>query len=377
MIDHFSRTGTSAITDFWDQHILTPELRGLIKDAGNSFFEDSLELETTSTLWTPDFANAFEQQMGYSLIPYLPLIVKQSEKTVFNYDSDTSARVRRDVNLVLTNLYNENHLKPLKAWANTLGLKLRIQPYGLQTDAMQASALLDIPEGESLGFKNLDDYRRQAGARDLAGNKILSNEAGATAGGAYSTTWETELRKLAPEFTAGVNQNGLPRLLLRRRRRTSRWPGFAAFSPFSGVGYGEAWGPRQPTWKHVSDISGYFARNQEVMQTGRNIVDAAVLAQTGYVAAGYGAPFFSADTREASQVLKDGGTQLGWTDEGISESILDLPNAVVRNGHLAPDGPNFKALVIEGDVAFSRASYLRVATAQKLLAWAQGRACRS
>ena len=91
------------------------------------------------------------------------------------------------------------------------------------------------------------------------------------------------------------------------------------------------------------------------MQTGRNIVDAAVLAQTGYVAAGYGAPFFSADTREASQVLKDGGTQLGWTDEGISESILDLPNAIVRNGRLAPDGPNFKALVIEGDVAFSRA----------------------
>ena len=39
--------------------------------------------------------------------PYLPLIVKQSEKTVFNYDSDTSGRVRRDVNTVLTNLYNE------------------------------------------------------------------------------------------------------------------------------------------------------------------------------------------------------------------------------------------------------------------------------
>ena len=53
---------------------------------------------------------------------------------------------------------------------------------------MQASALLDIPEGESLGFKNLDDYRRQAGARDLAGNKVLSNEAGATANGAYSTS---------------------------------------------------------------------------------------------------------------------------------------------------------------------------------------------
>src|SRR4051812_45106930 len=371
VIDHFSRTGTSALTDYWDAHILTPQVRGLIHDVGGALFEDSLELETTATLWTPEFADAFQQQMGYSLIPYLPLIVKQSEKTVFNYDSDTSARVRRDINQVLTNLYNDNHLKPLKAWANSLGLKLRVQPYGLQTDAMQASALLDIPEGESLGFKNLDDYCREEAGRDMAGNKILSNEAGATAGGAYSTTWETELRKLAPMFAAGVNQNVFHGFSYATTPE-SRWPGFSAFSPLKGVaGYGESWGPRQPTWKHASDVSGYFARNQEVMQTGRNVVDAAVLAQTGYVAAGYGAPFFTPDTREAAQVLKDGGTQVGWTNEGISESILDLPNAVVRNRRLAPDGPNFKVLVIEGDVAFSRASYLRVATAQKLLAWAQ------
>ena len=310
--------------------------------------------------------------MGYSLLPYLPLVAKNDEKVVFNYtDSALSASVRRDINLVLTNLYNENHLKPLKAWANALGLKLRVQPYGLQTDAMQASALLDIPEGESLGFKNLDDYKRQAGARDLAGHTILSNEAGATAGGAYGTTWETELRKLAPELAAGVNQNVFHGFSYATTPE-SRWPGFSAFSPLNNVaGYGESWGPRQPTWKHAPDISGYFARNQEVMQTGRNTPDVGVLIQTGYVAAGYGAPYFTADTREASQVLKDGGNHVGWTNEMISESILDLPNATVRDKRLAPDGPNFKALVLEGDVAFSRSILLRVATAQKLLDWAK------
>ncbi|MDA0184268.1 glycosyl hydrolase [Solirubrobacter phytolaccae] len=371
VVDHFSKAGTAAITDFWDGHILTPTIRSLIKDAGGAFFEDSLEIETDATIWTPEFADAFEAQLGYSLIPYLPLIVKQDEKTIFNYDSDTNGRVRRDINLVLTNLYNDNHVKPLKAWANALGLKLRVQPYGLQTDAMQASALVDIPEGESLGFKNLDDYRRQAGARDMAGNTILSNEAGATAGGAYATTWDQTLRKLAPMFAAGVNQNvfhGFSYLTAP----AARWPGFAAFSPYNGAsGYGESWGPRQPTWKHVSDVSAYFARNQEVMQTGRNQLDAAVLAQTGYVAAGYGAPFFTPDTREAAQVLKDGGTQIGWTNETISESLLDLPTASVRNGRLAPDGPNFKTLVIEGDVAFSRGIWLRASTATKLVAWAK------
>lgn len=371
VVDHFSKAGTAAITDFWDQKILTPTIRSLIKDAGGAFFEDSLEIETDATIWTPEFADAFEAQLGYSLIPYLPLIVKQDEKTIFNYDSDTNGRVRRDINLVLTNLYNDNHVKPLKAWANALGLKLRVQPYGLQTDAMQASALVDIPEGESLGFKNLDDYRRQAGARDLAGHTVLSNEAGATAGGAYATTWDQTLRKLAPMFAAGVNQNvfhGFSYLTAP----AARWPGFAAFSPYSGgPGYGESWGPRQPTWKHAPDVSAYFARNQEVMQTGRNQLDAAVLVQTGYVAAGYGAPFFTPDTREAAQVLKDGGTQVGWTNETISESLLDLPSAIVRNGRLAPDGPSFKALVVEGDVAFSRGIWLRASTATKLVAWAK------
>ena len=80
---------------------------------------------------------------------------------------------------------------------------------------MQASALLDIPEGESLGFKNLDDYRRQAGARDMAGNTILSNEAGATAGGAYSTTWETDAAQARADVRGGRQPERLPRLQLR------------------------------------------------------------------------------------------------------------------------------------------------------------------
>jgi hypothetical protein len=51
---------------------------------------------------------------------------------------------------------------------------------------------------------------------------FLSNEAGATAGGAYSTTWETELRKLAPDLAAGVNQNVLHGTSAVLRRRVDR-----------------------------------------------------------------------------------------------------------------------------------------------------------
>ena len=232
-------------------------------------------------------------------------------------------------------------------------------------------ALLDIPEGESLGFKNLDDYRRQAGARDLAGNTILSNEAGATAGGAYSTTWETETCASSRRVRAGVNQNVLHGFSLRHLPG-ARWPGFAAFTPVQGRRrLRRVLGPAPADLEHATDVSGYFARNQLLMQTGRNVVTRRSWRRR--------ATWPRATARRSSpptrvrraQVLKDGGTQVGWTNEDISESILDLPNAVVRDTRLAPDGPDFKVLVLEGDVAFSRAILLRVATARKLLDWAK------
>jgi hypothetical protein len=39
----------------------------------------------------------------------------------------------------------------------------------LETDSIAAAAIVDIPEGESLGFRNLDDYQALAGGRDLGG----------------------------------------------------------------------------------------------------------------------------------------------------------------------------------------------------------------
>ncbi len=48
------------------------------------------------------------------------------------------------------------------------------------------------------------------------------------------------------------------------------WPGFAAFSPYynNAIGYGDAWGPRTPQWRHIPDVASYIARTQLVLQTG-------------------------------------------------------------------------------------------------------------
>ncbi|MEV1024856.1 glycosyl hydrolase [Streptomyces sp. NPDC050264] len=360
VVDHFSDAGTRAVTDFWEEHILTPSIRGLLKATGGTLFEDSIEIETDATLWTPALPAEFERRMGYSLLPYLATFVEKKEKYVFSFGSSLDKAIRRDVMEVVTELYVEHHLRPLQKWAHTLGMKLRIQPYGLETDAVYKSALLDVTEGESLGFKNLDDFRCLAGGRDMGGKPLVSNEAGGTAGGAYSTTWSDTLKKLVTQYAAGVNQ-AVFHGFAYADAPGAEWPGFAAFSPYKGAaGYGEAWGPRQPLWRHTPQVADFLARIQHVLQTGVNKVDIGVLRQKGYAGSGLGAPWFTSD-----------GVPVGWTHTFLSPRLLDLPSAVVRDGRFAPDGPAVKALLVDGDIMINREHTLQLDVAEKLLGYAR------
>jgi hypothetical protein len=141
---------------------------------------------------------------------------------------------------------------PLKRWAHSLGLKFRNQPYGAPVDGPEAAARTDVAEGESLGFAaGPDGFRALAAGRDVAGHTTLSNEAGAFAGSAYEAAWKQMLAMLHHSYTAGANQavlHGFP----YADAPGAEWPGFHAFFPlFILGGFGEAWGPRQPTWGDV------------------------------------------------------------------------------------------------------------------------------
>ena len=357
VVDHFSAAGTRAVTDFWEQELLTPRIRSLLKQAGGALFEDSIEIETKALMWTAELPAAFQQRTGRSLLPYLPVIMQNNSKPVFVYDPTTTNEALLDFWQTVSDLFNKNHFTPLKEWAHSIGLLLRGQPYGLQTDSIESAAILDIPEGESLGFKNLDDFRCLAGGRDMAGRKILSCEAGAYAGGAYNTTWNKFLHTMGGAYAAGVNQSVIHGFSYATAPDAA-WPGFAAFTPYGGtVGYGESWGPRQPTWRHITDISGYLSRVHQVLQSGEPKADVAIFRQTGYSATGIGASWFTAN-----------GITLGWTHQFLSTTLLDLPNATVRKGRLAPDGVAYKVMFIEGDHFNGSLCTLRPADAQRLLA---------
>ncbi|MEU4659871.1 glycosyl hydrolase [Streptomyces sp. NPDC023723] len=359
VVDHFSAAGTRAVTEYWERNLLTPALRKLLKAAGGAFFEDSVELETDGLVWTPELPEAFEEQHGRPLLPYLPALVLDDSNQVFAFEAQQTRQIRHDFWETVSHLFNRHHVTALRDWAHSLGMRLRAQPYGLQTDAIATATILDIAEGESLGFKNLDDYRCLAGGRDLAGHTVLSCEAGAYNGSAYSTTWDRFLRTMGGAYAAGVNQTVVHGFSYATVPGAA-WPGFAAFSPYNGApGYGESWGPRQPTWDHLPDIAGYLGRVHRVLQSGVTRADVAVFRQTGYTATGIGASWFTAT-----------GVPLGWTHQFLSGPLLDLPAATVKDGRLAPDGPAYKALFVEGDFFYSSTPTLALADARKLLALA-------
>ncbi|MFE7226793.1 glycosyl hydrolase [Nocardioides sp. NPDC057577] len=376
VVDHFSDAGTRAVVDLWQDTILDGEMRFLLKKAGGYLFEDSLEIESDATIWTPKLLEEFRTRAGYDLQPFLPVVLEVDEAYRFalgtpgapaTTDSLRTNQVRDDFNQVLSDLYRDHHLLPMQRFARSLGMGLRIQAYGLETDATEHSALLDIAETESLGFKNLDDYRVMAGGRDIAGKQVLSCEAICYNGGAYNTTWGANstsptaqnqaLFTINSIFAAGVNHamiHGFP----YAAAPDVTWPGFAAFSPYynGAIGYGEAWGPRTPQWEHIPGIARYLARTQLVLRTGRPTYDIVFLRQKAGASTGIG-PFW----------VTNDGTKLGWSHSFITSALLTRDDVRFEGGRLAPDGPAYKVLVIGPDKIRSREVTIDLEAARKAL----------
>jgi hypothetical protein len=141
----------------------------------------------------------------------------------------------------------------------------------------------------------------------------------------------------------------------------TEWPGFAAFTPYKGgIGYADAWGPREPMWVHATDVTGYLARMQLILQRGVPQHDVAWFSQKGYVGAGYNTPWFSA-----------AGTMEGWSLNIIGPTLLQLPNGKVQNGVLAPGGPGYRLLAFEGDDFSNKESVMTLDSATRIAEYAK------
>ncbi|KAI1628693.1 hypothetical protein EDD37DRAFT_16923 [Exophiala viscosa] len=173
---------------------------------------------------------------------------------------------------------------------------------------------------------------------------ILSDELGA-----YGVTWRFLLGTYNLDASLSVSQgviHGFP----YRDSPDSQWPGFAPFTPLgTSNGFADAWGPRQPHWLFANNASLYMANAAKLLQDGGPSVDIAILNQDWGVTATW------ADTS-----LNDGGYSYQFPSPGL----LSNNNVTVDNARLAPNGPNYRALLVNETA-------MDVSTAELLLSYAK------
>ena len=280
-LDHFGLAGSQALIDYWEDNLL-PYYGEDFKHA-SALYIDSLEFRTHLD-WTIGLLDVFQQAKGYDLSAYLPAVYdtdsrgdyKGDPQPDFQFDTQTEA-VKNDFKDLVTQLYIDNHIKPLSEFCEKHGVSLRYQSsYGKNLELARSAMYVDIPETESLYGKDIIDfYRMQAGSVHLTDKEIYSIEAspemllaaynlnrgnGEDSAGNYQQTWEDLLWHIQRAMAGGVNQivfhgysyngqydgegseNGFV--------AGTTWPGFEAFGQSSWY---NSWGERLPSWQHARD----------------------------------------------------------------------------------------------------------------------------
>ena len=208
---------------------------------------------------------------------------------------------------------------------------------------------VNAPECESLGFDhNIDAYRQFSGPANLAGKRVISSELGAQRDEVYSQTMPELIWDTKRSVAGGINQfvyHGYP---FTGNYPNTTWPGYTTFT----YRFSNMHGPRQPGWEHYSDYMDWTARTQWVAQSGIPKIDLAFWLKRD--------EYFSVPSVYGPNDL----AQAGYSYEYLSPDNFNLPEAVVKDGVLAPDRQAFKAMIVRGN------DTLTVTGVQKLVEFA-------
>ncbi len=290
--NYFDKRGVEKLKEFWEDNYLNDEeLNAKILEGDVQLFMDSLEIKYGSTsteglTWYSEDAFAeFEARKGYDIQPYLFLIqgVGEGYGQAYDpyyqcegvYDLEDNEELRKkiinDWEDVMTQLYEENMLTPLKEWLNSVGIKTRAQiSYGKSFEITEPSAYVDYPEAENLNqYNQVDIFRlHTAGAKLL--NKVLSTETGGTAQ-VYGASYQKLLHDIYSQYAAGFQRVIWHIWTASYGYGNYSWPGY-----LSGMGGAMAfyrWGNRAPSSEDYDELNAHIGRIQQLMQTGNSRTD--------------------------------------------------------------------------------------------------------
>lgn len=326
----------------------TAESVVMSKADGSVAWEDSMEMQS-SLWWTPTFFDRFEKARGYDITTCLPYLIKKENfwnsgstpysDTFSSKNTSVGDKCNDDYHTTLNEGYQE-YLGAYETWAHGLGIQYSAQPaYNLPMSMLDDVAILDAPEGESLGFSDIIDmYRQFSGPAHLANISVISSECGALSGAPYRQTMNDLLWSVRRGLSAGISMHVLHGFAYSGEYTNTTWPSYTTFA----YSFSEMWNQHQPSWIHMNDSLAYIARNQYVSQAGPPSVDLAFY-------------HYSAPQAIESQYSDSNLETPGYTYEYLSAGNLQAPEAVVEGGILAPNGPSYKAIVFSNQTLISAA----------------------
>ncbi|KAM0149135.1 hypothetical protein ACHAPG_009617, partial [Botrytis cinerea] len=188
--------------------------------------------------------------------------------------------------------------------------------------------VLTLPPQGLCFASSIDNYRQFVGPANLAGKNVISNEMGAISRSAYQQQLPDLLTLVKQAYSAGNNQMAIHGATYSYQYPNTTWPGFTPF----GYLFSDQHSRHQPGWTNgYSDVLNYISRNNYILQSGvpkgtwysgvRRVVKGNSSALHKLILAGYGYEY-------------------------LSPGNFKLPQAIVRDGVLAPDGPAYKLLIV-------------------------------
>lgn len=262
VFDHYSlsavREHIAAVCD--------PLLDSVDSDRVGSVFCDSLEAYAAD--WTPRVLEEFRRSRGYDALPLLPHLHTRAA---------AGDELRADYYLTLTELYEENFVRPLQQWAHGRGVPFRIQGYGEPPAGISSFRHADLFEGEGWGWKELTQSRWATSAAHLYDRRVVSSEIWTWVHSPSFRATPLDLRgELHEHALLGVNHfigHGWPCTPIEDDDRES--PSLGRMLYASG-----ALDARNPWWPAMPALMRYTHRLAWIMRQGAPAVDVALYAGT-------------------------------------------------------------------------------------------------
>lgn len=379
VVDHLNSEAIKAALKGYDRQVFDAAAP-LLRQNGGDVFEDSYELEhgptaagQSAVFWTRDLLKDLAGGRRRDAAALLPGLFEE-----IGFRDGAEQRIRNDYTQVVNRRLVTDHLNPISEWARRKGMTFRAQAYqggiggDLPTDAVRLASALPKADVESLSFGDPDDdaympgteagpnepgsaksravldrYRQVVSGAHLSGGTEVSNELGAAVFGDHRQD-PRDLKALADHSLAvGVDRMVLHGFAYKDYQESGQttWMGWC---PWCGAAFSfaDSWNQDWPQFKALPRLTDYLARADAVVSTGRPRVDLTVLNSTSDVN-GAQAPDPAGTPQDAFRKALSGA---GYTWDSVTPASLPS-QAKVTKGRLLPDGPAYKAVIVQDQEA--------------------------